>query len=231
MYIPKNRDWIFPVAEVLTGFYIQERAKDIALIGFVWDVGLLVQLPLVVIGIMHGLYIWQAGVMYQGYMTGTNQDVDKKQAALDAQAKQRAWDLDHPETMTGGNVPVYVPVVDPAMLEYQFVSTAPVLDTLTIRRMMKRLCKRQMTLRDHMGKPEGDYRESVWVKSGEFSRRALVICLAILEHAGGIRRRSAARNSPYITARWDVIQMGAQGTPLPHPKGCECDDCQKVTGT
>jgi hypothetical protein len=222
MYIPKHRDWIFPVAEVLTGFYIQERAKDIALIGFVWDVGLLVQLPLVVIGILHGLYIWQAGVMYQGYMTGTSQDVDKRQAALDAQAKQRAWDLDHPETMTGGNTPVYVPVMDPAMVEYQFVSTAPALDSSRVTRVIKRICKRQFTYRDHLGKPEGDYRESVW---GELTRKELTVALEILKHAGGIRRKTRATNSTYITARWDVIQMGAQGTPLPHPKGCKCDDC------
>lgn len=222
MYQPKHWHWTGPVASVLTGFYLYNQFPS-------WDVVILVQLPLAVIASEWGAYIWQAGVMYQGYLTGKSSDLDQRQRDRDAQAKGLAWAMDNPHTMTSGNTPVIVPMAKPAihpgMVEHQFIATQPVLNQWRVQMMIKRLCKRQFAYRDHLGKPEGDYREETWVKSGELTRRALTICLGILEHAGGIRRKNKARNSTYITARWDVIQLGAQGSPLPHPKGCECDDC------
>lgn len=230
MYIPKKHDWLGPVAVILGNFFINQRVID-AYGKSSWDLYVIVYFPATFVSICWSIYLWRAGEMYQAWVTGSRTEQDERQRERDRQAEARAWAMNNQHIITSGNTPVVVPVADkqrihPAMEEYQYVTTAPALNEHRVRMYLKRLCKRQIVYRNHpeLGYPQGDYREKTWVQSGEFTRKALTVCLGILEHAGGIGRASAARNATYITRDWRVIEMGKDGTALPHPPGCECDE-------
>src|SRR5688572_24507205 len=63
MYIPKAWHWIGPTSMVLIGFYIHENVNP------AWDVIVFVNVPMAVLALEWGTYIWQAGVAYQMYLT------------------------------------------------------------------------------------------------------------------------------------------------------------------
>jgi hypothetical protein len=157
-------------------------------------------------------------------------DPDYEAKAL-AAARERARQADM--NVTSGNVNILVPVASsvkkqqlhPDMVEHQFVVTAPRLDEYRARLTLKKICKRQLMYYKHpeLGYPNGDFREQTWLK--ECTRRELKVCIGILEHNGGIARKGSAKNSPYVMIDLGVISEGAHGTPLPHPKSCECESC------
>jgi hypothetical protein len=159
-------------------------------------------------------------------------DPDYEAKAL-AAARERARQADM--NITTGNVSIAVPVVSgakrqvhPEMVEHQFVVTTPRLDEYRTRLMLKKICKRQMTYFKHpeLGHPGGDFREQTWLK--ECTRRELKVCLSILEHNQGIARKGSAKNSPYTITDLGIIEEGARGTALPHPKDCTCDEHSAV---
>lgn len=165
----------------------------------------------------------------EAWIFKTHVDPDFETKAL-AAAKERARQADM--SITTGNVNIAVPVasgakkqIHPEMVSHQFVVTSPRLDEYHSRLTLKKICKRQMTyyLHPELGHPYGDYREQTWLS--QCTRRELKVCLGILEYNGGIARKGSAKNSPYETVDISIIREAAQGTPLPHPKDCECENC------
>jgi hypothetical protein len=73
MYTPKGWHWIGPVGTVLTGFLINQQVLGG---GFHWDYFVTVQLPLAAVASEWGAYIWQAGVVYQKFLTGMDVKTD-----------------------------------------------------------------------------------------------------------------------------------------------------------
>lgn len=189
MYVPRHFHWAYPIFTILLGFFLSEQY------GKSWDMMLLVRLPLAVIAVSHGAYIWQAGVMYQGWMTSANTGTDKRQEAREQEARDRAAVLD---------LEPLAPM--PAVNVYQQTTTMPRFDkernfAVTLLRMHE------------LG--QADLREERWVKTKKFVRAEFVAMLDNWKKYGIIERAGDRKNAPYTVARWDAVRVIASGNPLP----------------
>lgn len=181
MYIPKGWHWAFPVMTVLIGFSIHNKFPT-------WD-GAFVLVVLSAIALEWGAYIWQAGVMYQGYLT----QLDVKYGTRPAEQAETTDELP--------------PVKLNGYTNFETVSTLPKFDkersfAVTVLRMM-----------EYNGK--ADLREERWVKTKKFVRSEFVAMLKVWESYGVIKREADRRNAPYVVANMEAVRIIAQGNPLP----------------
>ena len=222
MYIPNKLHWVGPVSTILAGCAVQQ---GLAWMNHTpgqwsWDVFLIVQLPLTRIAMYWADYINRAGIVYQEWEARPTTTAEQEGII---QAKARAMADGY--VQVGGNAGTVIErahnvqkhTITPRMVENQYIAETPAIDYLRLD--IKKICKRQLTLRDHpeLGYPDGDYREKTWVVSGILPRTRLINVVDTLKHNQGIDRKGEAKNSPYVTVNWNVIQLGAQGERLPLP--------------
>lgn len=182
MYIPKHHHYLYPITTILGGFYIKQHFGDTL---DVWFTAFYLQF----IGLMHGYYIMQAGIMYQGYITAMNIP-DPKPARVEVEA-----------------APAYRSIP-------QFENTVKAVTFDMERQFAKTL----LIMRDYKPKDEAvDLREETWKRPNKFKTREAYISVRDKWEARGILgRKSAAKNARYIVLRWDAVELVAAGNPLPH---------------
>jgi hypothetical protein len=99
------------------------------------------------------------------------------------------------------------------------------LERVKVNRLQE-VCRTQLTIRDHgitlvngearKRRPNGDFREKVWVVTGKFGREEFKqTILKPLYEAGGIDRAGERKNSTWEVCDWRVLELAAQGLPLP----------------
>lgn len=181
MYIPKHYHWINPLAFILGGFWIWQNVKPQT-----WDV-------IVTGGVVmfHGIayigYLYEAGLIYQRYITEMNTP-DPKPARAEVEP-----------------VPAYRSIP-------QFENSVPVVRFDMERQFAKAL----IVMHDFKPNDAAvDMKEKKWVRPNKFKTRAeYVALLSKWEQHGLIERKSAAKNSTYVVRRWDAVQLVAQGNAI-----------------
>lgn len=186
MYIPRHHHYLFSVALILFGFWIKQKFGNTL---DVWFTAFYLQF----IGLMHGYYIMQAGIMYQGYMTAMNMP-DPKPVIQDTPAKEMP-------PVKFGEWQTVNQVVQPVRFD-----------------MERQFAKTLLIMRDYKPNDEAvDLREETWKRPNKFkTREAYVSVRDKWEGRGILGRKSAAKNARYIVKRWDAVELVAAGNPLPH---------------
>ena len=182
VYIPRHYHWVFPVLLILGGYLIRQQ------IGGAWDVYVFVQFPLCLLAGEWGAYIWQAGVIYQRYVT----QVDAR--------RELPLEPVHADD--------FKPLIRVGGQAYTQVVASPKID--------KERSFAVTLLRMHEYNPEQvDLTEEKWVKSKKFIRAEFVAMLDVWKKYGVIERAGERKNAPYIVQKWDAVRLIASGSPLP----------------
>ena len=181
MYVPRHHHWAFPVLCCLTGFAIHNRFPT-------WD-GSFVLIVLGIVSIEWGAWLWQAGVLYQGYLT----QIDIRHTTTKEEMPTEAKDT--------------IPVIKVGGVPFETVTTLPKFDkersfAVTVLRMM-----------EYGGK--ADMRESKWVNPKKFSRSEFVAMLKNWEAHQIIKREAERKNAPYVVVSVEAVRLIANGNPLP----------------
>lgn len=188
MYIPRHHHWIGPTALVLTGFYIHEHVNP------AWDVIVFVNMPMAVIALEWGAYIWQAGVAYQNYVTRGGAPASAKPAQTEAK-------LD----------PSFTPIVRALPEMKTQIVEAPKFD------MERQFAKTLINMHDFKPNDEAvDLREETWKRPNKFgSRDAYLLVRDNWERQGIVAKKDKRKNSRYVVKDWRAVQLIADGNPLP----------------
>lgn len=181
MYVPRHHHWVFPVLCCLTGFAVHNRFPT-------WD-GSFVLIVLGIVSIEWGAWLWQAGVLYQGYLT----QIETRHITTKEEMPTEAKDA--------------IPVIKVGGVPFETVATLPKFDkersfAIAILRMM-----------EFSGK--ADLREERWVKTKKFVRAEFVAMLDNWKQYGIIEKDGDRKNAPYIVKSLEGLRLIAEGNPLP----------------
>lgn len=191
MYIPKHHHWAFPVIVVAIGFYIHNHNHNS------WDVILFVQMPLAVISSTWALYLWQAGVLYQKYVT-----------QLDIRYGDHELRTDENSTQANDEFP---PVKINGYTSFEAATKPPKLNR------EQKVANILLHQRNHNF--DVNLKEEYWIKGKRFDGSRVEFVAMIDKWVGwqAIERAAARKNSPYVVRDWRVIELIAAGEYLPPP--------------
>lgn len=183
MYVPHHSHWWLTVAVVAYGFYTWKQFGELLIIA------LLMWTPLDAIAIAWGIYLWQAGVVYQKYLAKVdgNETVYKP----DAPVKKTYADL---------NRPVFEQTVTAVRfdMERQFAKTLLIM---------------------HGYKPNDEavnLTEDYWKRPNKFgTREAYIVIRDKWDLHKIIGRKSARKNASYRVLDWRAVELIADGNRLP----------------
>lgn len=188
MYVPKHSHWVGPVILIMVGFYVRQQ------FGAYWDVFVLVQFPLVILAVEWGTYIWQAGVLYQRYVTGAPLPEVKHERVLEN------WN-------TGEKI-----AFEPLQPNYTQIVEMPKFD-LERRFAIDVLRMYDM---DPGTQKFVDLTEERWVLQKKmFSQKPFANMKRKWEHFGVIRRKSERKNSKFLIVKREAVALIASGNSLP----------------
>lgn len=196
MYVPKHFHFAISTAISLLGFYIKHKFGD------TYDV-VIVFLALQYHAVIHSLYIFKAGTMYQAYIT---QAPPKAEPITNWHTGAEVEDI--PPPASDGFIPLGRKAAQTVPVYNQVVSL-PRFDkeryfAFTIVRMRDNGFKVDMT-------------ETRWVKNWKFSRGEFTSMLDNWKSHGIIERESDKKNSRYAIMKWEAVKLISQGNPLPPP--------------
>jgi hypothetical protein len=198
MYIPKHWHWIGPVATVMLGFYIRQN------FGGYWDVYLLVQLPLATLAMEWGAYIWQAGVLYQRYIT--NAPAPEKKPS----DKLTDWHTGKPVEY-GELQPIHREQIQDDKSYTQVVE----FPKFSLERRFAIDVLRMYDF-DPATQKHVDMTEKRWViEKKMFAQKPFANMKLRWEHFGVIRRKTEHKNSKYLVAKREAVALIASGNSLP----------------
>lgn len=190
MYIPKHSHFFISTGISLLGFYIKHKLGD------TYDV-VIVFLAIQYHAIMHTLYIFIAGKMYQAYVT----KMDSKYV----HEKPREEDI------INWNTGEKIKDLNTSDVVYTQAVTLPKFD------MERQFAKTLLVMHDHEPDDKSvNLTETRWIRPNKFKSRAeFKAMLEVWEGHGLIRRKSEKKNAPYTVRDWRAVELVADGNPLP----------------
>jgi len=195
VYIPRHWHYAISLFISLLGFYIKQR------FGNTYDV-VIVFLVLQYHAVIHSLYIFKAGVMYQAYVTKAEPKAEP------------VYDHD-----TGAMVDETPIQSDPGFitLARKPVSTVPVLlnQVVTLPRFDKERNFAITLWRQHDAGFPANLTESKWVKAGKFSHDEFAAMMDNWEGYGVSGREGKKRKR--VILDWRKVRLVAEGNSLPSP--------------
>lgn len=188
MYIPRHFHFAYPITTILLGFYVKQRYGESFDTYFVL-------FALTIAALIHAVWIYKAGMLYQKYQTKLDEpDTKLTEKDLLAMAHERARQLD------------LEPVDLPPVKVYGKAMSLPQFNkernfAITLIRQQEEFGYADMT-------------EEKWVKTKKFTRDEFKAMLGLWEEYGLIERASPHKNAPYIVKDWLKIRAVADGNML-----------------
>lgn len=190
MYIPKHHHYLYSVSLILFGFWIKQKFGDTL---DVWFTAFYLQF----VGLMHGYYIMQAGILYQGYITAMNTPDPKPVIVETKPALPAIKDFSEWKPVIVSQQVVEFPAFN---LERRFW-----IDVL-------RMYDFDPATQKHV-----DLTEERWViQKKMFSQKPFENMKRKAEHFGLLKRKHKGKSAGQIVKSREAVALVASGNPLPN---------------